>query len=319
MTGADTDSGLEFRLLGSLEVALDGTVVDLGRGRDRAVLALLVLHANQVVPVDRFVDQLWGMQPPPSAPHALQVHISNLRKRLEPGRARGSGCIQTQPPGYLLRVRPDQIDVLTFERLADDGRRLLHEGEPDAARLTFQRALALWRGPALADLAYEPWAEPEAGRLEVLRLNVTEDCFEAELASGRHIESIGALEMFARQNPLRERAWGLLLLALYRSGRQAEALRAAETLRSTLREELGLDPSPEIRALEQSMLAQDPTLDLVPRPGGQARGGSGAPPDGVTIGQPTGDPNAGVGRRRRRVASARPVAGGRARTRTGAR
>jgi class 3 adenylate cyclase len=262
MVTTASDDDLELRLLGPLQVLRGGAPVDLGKGRDRDVLLRLVLSANQVVPAERLVDDLWGESPPPSVAHALQVHVSNLRKRLEPNRPKGTDgrLIQTHKPGYLLRLAPDQLDVTRFEQLAAAGRTAARSGRHDEAASQLRDALAIWRGPALAEVAYEPWAEAEAARLEESRVAVLEDRFDADLAVGRHAEIVGEVEAVARQHPWRERVWGQYLLALYRSGRQAEALRAADQLRRALRDELGLDPSAEIRALEHAILDQDARL-----------------------------------------------------------
>src|ERR671937_971010 len=185
----------EFRLLGPVEVVDDGEPLPLGGQKQRAVLALLLLDAGRVVSTDRLIDALWSEQPPPTAPTSLQNFVSQLRKLL------GADVLVTKPPGYQLRIEPDQLDVERFERLVDEARR--EPPEERAAKL--REALALWRGPPLADLAYEPFAQAEIGRLEELRLVTLEERFGAALAAGRHAEVIGELESLVDQHPLRER------------------------------------------------------------------------------------------------------------------
>ena len=240
---------LEFRILGPLEVAGDDGPLDLPAGKPRALLALLLLHRGEVVSVDRLVDELWGEAPPPTAAKNVQGYVARLRRVL------GNGALLTQPPGYALRV--ETLDAAHFEALVDEAR---HE-EPAAAAPRLQRALALWRGPPLAEFAYEPFAQDEIRRLEELRLAALEDRIEADLALGRHEEVVAALESLAREQPLRERLQGLRLVALYRCGRQVEALEAYRATRRRLVDELGVEPGPELKELERRVLAQDPSLD----------------------------------------------------------
>ncbi|MBW3615790.1 MAG: AAA family ATPase, partial [Actinobacteria bacterium] len=254
---------MEFRVLGSLAVVFDGVPVDLSSRKQRSLLALLALHASQVLSVDRLVDDLWGERPPPTARHALQVHVSNLRKLL------GPATVVTERPGYVLRVPPESCDALRFEELAGAGRRALRRGKPREASSTLTDALAVWRGPALADLLFEPFASQEAARLEELRVVAIEDRLVADLELGRHSELVGELESLVARYPLRERLWGLLMLASYRSGRQVEALRAYKAVRNRLREDLGLDPGPELQQLEAAILRQDPALAAPPIGGGR--------------------------------------------------
>ena len=223
---------IEFRILGPLEVLIDGEVVDLGTAKQRALLALLVMHVNQVVATERLVEDIWGDQPPARAANAVQVYVSYLRKVLEPDRARGgeSHVLMTRRPGYVLRAEPDQVDALRFERLVDEGRRALAGGNPEAAARRLRQALDLWRGQALADVAYEPFADREANRLEELRVAAIEDRVEADLARGLHSDLVAELESLVGAHPLRERLWGQRMVALYRCGRQAEALRAYRDL-----------------------------------------------------------------------------------------
>ena len=242
---------LEFRILGPLEV-LDGEeVLHLGGQKHRALLALLLLDPNRVVSTDRIVDALWGEQPPRTAATSLQNFVSQLRKLL------GSETLLTKPPGYELRLTAEQLDLERFRRLVEEAR-----GEPPEERSErLRRALALWRGPPLADLGFESFAQSEIVRLQELRLAVVEDRVEAELEAGRHAELAGELETLAEEHPLRERLRAQLMLALYRAGRQAEALQIYHDTRRVLVEELGIDPSPSLQQLHGSILRQDPGLE----------------------------------------------------------
>jgi len=255
---------MQFRLLGPVEVEEQGRLLPLGSAKQRALLAILLLHANEVVSRDRLIDELWGERPPASALHSLEVYVSRLRKTLQSDG--GERFLVTRPGGYLLRLEPEQLDLERFERLVEDGRRALAADEWERAAERLGEALALWRGPALGDLAYEPFARAEVERLEEQRLAALEERIEAELARGRHGALIGELEAVSRKHPLRERPHGQLMLALYRSGRQAEALKTYKELRQHLRDNLGLDPSPAMQRLEQAILRQDPALELSTRP-----------------------------------------------------
>ena len=232
---------MDFRILGPLEVADEATVVALGKGKQRALLALLLVHANEVVPIDRLIDELWGERPPPTAQTGLQVYVSQLRKLL------GANRIETRGPGYALRIDEGELDRNRFEMLARDGR--------------FAEALAVWRGPALADFAYEPWAQAEIVRLEERRLACVEALIDRELEAGRAAELVGELEALVAANPLHERFRAQLMLALYRSGRQADALDAYQTARRKLVDELGIEPGQELKGLQQRILAQDAELE----------------------------------------------------------
>jgi DNA-binding SARP family transcriptional activator/streptogramin lyase len=244
---------VEIRILGPLEVWADGSQVDVGGGRQRALLALLVLHRGEVVSTDRLIDELWAGNAPPTAAKVLQNHVSQLRRAL------GDQAIVTRPPGYALQLADDAVDTGRVARLAAEGRRTLDD-DPGAAAERLREALSLWRGAPLAEFAYEEFARPEISRLEELRLGVLEDRIDADLALGRHAELVAELETLVASHPLRERLRGQQMLALYRSGRQADALDAYRTARDTLREELGLEPGPSLRKLEQAILAQDPAL-----------------------------------------------------------
>ena len=243
---------LEFRILGPLEVVDDEQVLHLSGQRQRALLALLLLDANRVVSTDRIVDALWGEQPPRTAATSLQNFVSQLRKLL------GSDVVVTKPPGYQLRIAPQQLDLERFVRLVDESRT---EGSPVERSAKLRRALAIWRGRPLADLGFEAFAQQEIGRLEELRLAALEDRVEAELEAGRHSDLVGELEAFADEHPLRERLRSQLMLALYRSGRQAEALQIYHDTRRVLVDELGIEPSPALQQLHGAILRQDPGLE----------------------------------------------------------
>jgi basic membrane lipoprotein Med (substrate-binding protein (PBP1-ABC) superfamily)/DNA-binding SARP family transcriptional activator len=249
---------MEFRVLGTLEAAANGSAADLGPPKQRALLASLLLHAGEIVPVDRLIDLLWGEEAPRTAPHSIQIYISNLRRALEP--LGGADLIVTRHPGYLLDAERDSIDVYRFERLVHDGARMLEAGGRDEGRATLRRALGLWRGPALSDFAYEEFAQPHIRRLHEMHLDAIEILAGAELEAGRTADALSLLTAAARDDPLRERSRELLMLALYRSGRHADALRTFDALRTQLGEELGIDPSPGIRALYDRILLHDPSL-----------------------------------------------------------
>jgi DNA-binding SARP family transcriptional activator len=262
---------VQFRILGPVEV-LDGQrLVELGRPKQRALLAVLLVHAGQVVALDRLIEALWGQQPPAQASASLQAYVSNLRRALEPGRPprTPSRVLVTQPPGYRLVVASGDLDAARFVALAEEGHRLLAAERSAQAVGVLREALGLWRGPALADVADEPFAQPERQRLEELRLVVLEDRLAAEMALGRHAAAAAELGELVGRYPFRERLHGLLMLALYRAGRQAEALQAFQSARRMLGEELGIDPSPWLRQLEADILRQAPALDWT-APTGQA-------------------------------------------------
>jgi DNA-binding SARP family transcriptional activator len=242
---------VEFRILGPLEVVERGGTVPLGGSRQRALLALLLTRANEVVSTDRIIDELWGAQPPKSAANALQYHISQLRKTLAPNTP-----IVTQEPGYLFQVGADDLDLLRFERLIEDAQ----HAPPELAAGLLRDALGLWRGAALADLAQESFAQAEILRLEELRLRAVERRVEADLELGLHGELVAELEVLVREHPLRERFRGLLMLALYGSGRQADALDVYRETRRLLVDELGVEPSPGLQKLESAILQHDPAL-----------------------------------------------------------
>ena len=252
-----------------------GPVVVSGR-KPRAVLAMLLLHANRTVSTDRLLDGVWGDEGAGRLP-SLQVYVSTLRRLLET-QCHAPGVLVTAPPGYRLDVAPDDLDSARFERLAEQGRAALAQGAHEQARAVLGEALALWRGPALEDLADEDFAQPELVRLEELRVATVEDRVEADLALGRHAELAAELDGLVGLHPVRERLWAQLMIALYRSGRQADALRTYGRARAMLVEDFGIDPGPVLRELERSVLAQDPLLaapalaaptapaDALPRP-----------------------------------------------------
>ena len=245
---------MEFRLLGPLEVAEHECSLSLGGVKQRSLLAILLLHANQLVSADQLIAELWGDAPPATAAKSVQVYVSRLRKELGPGR------LATRAPGYLLRVDPSELDLACVERLSAEASR----APPQGSAMRLREALALWRGPALADLAYEPWAQTEIARLEELRLAVLEARIEADLGTGQHANLVGELEALVSEHPLRERLRCQLMLALYRAGRQADALHVYRVACRELSEELGLEPGAELRRLERAILEHDPALELAP-------------------------------------------------------
>ena len=241
-------------MLGPLEAVDGGRVVELPRRKHRALLATLLLHAGEPVSADRLIEDLWGESPPRTAKDALQNYVSLLRKAL------GQDVLVTRDGGYLLKVSPEQVDAFRFERLAADARATQ---APETRARKLREALALWRGPPLTDLVYEPFAAVEIARLEELRLAATQDLIDAELELGRHVDLVPELETLIQEHPFDERLRGQLMLALYRGGRQAEALDAYQTARRVLDEELGLEPGPPLRELEQAILRHDASLNVV--------------------------------------------------------
>jgi DNA-binding SARP family transcriptional activator/WD40 repeat protein len=247
---------VEFRILGPLEVVQGDELFALGAAQQRALLAVLVLHRGQAVSIDRLVDELWGEHAPATAAKTVQVYVSQLRKSL------GSDLIVTEGRGYRLAVEPGQVDVGRFEALCAEGRRALGEGDAARAQDRLSSALGLWRGEPLADFAYEQFAQAAIGRLQEARLAALEDRIDADLAVGRDGELIPEIESMVALNPLKERLRGQLMLALYRAGRQADALAAYRQTSELLREELGLEPSRSLQELEQAILAHDVSLDV---------------------------------------------------------
>src|SRR3954447_22353534 len=264
---------MNFRILGPLEVLEDDRRVTLGGAKQRALLALLVLHANETMSVDRLIEELWGEHPPATAAKAVQAHVSRLRRAL------GRQVVTTRDHGYELIADPDDVDFRRFERLLAEGRGALGAGRPEPAAAALEEGLALWRGPPLADLAYEPFARAATTRLTELRVDALEELIDAKLELGRHAETVEALEQLIADHPYRERPRSQLMLALYRSERQADALQAYQDARRTLVDELGIEPGERLRELEQAILAQDPSLarPLVERlPDARAAGTSAA-------------------------------------------
>jgi peptide/nickel transport system substrate-binding protein len=246
---------LEFRILGPFEVVRDGGLLELPAGKPRALLAILLLHPGEVVSVDTLVDELWGEQPPPTAAKNVQGYVARLRKTL------GDDALVTQAPGYALRADGQWLDAARFQELVEEAR---HE-DPAVAAERLRDALSLWRGPPLADFTYESFAQDDIRRLQDLRLTALEDRIEADLALGRHEDVVPELESLVRAHPLRERLQGQQLVALYRCGRQAEALDAYKAARRRFVESLGVEPGPELQSLERAILAQDPSLQAPPR------------------------------------------------------
>jgi DNA-binding SARP family transcriptional activator/ABC-type glycerol-3-phosphate transport system substrate-binding protein len=263
---------MKFRILGALEVRDEGDRrIPLGAGKQRALLALLLLHASEVVPTDRLIDELWPESPPERARKAVQVYVTRLRKAL--GRER----IRTQGPGYVLELDSDELDLHEFETRVQQARELKGHGDHMGAAIALREALALWHGPPLADFAYEPFAQTEIPRLEERRLEALEERIDSDLALGRGADLVGELEGLIAKHPFRERLRGQLMLALYRDGRQADALRVYQETRKLLVDELGIEPGRALQRLEGAVLRQEPALETVletpePHVAGRSRG-----------------------------------------------
>jgi DNA-binding SARP family transcriptional activator len=243
---------MEFRILGPLEVVSGGQELALGGTKQRLLLASLLLRPGEVLSVDRLIDALWGAAPPKEAGNALQYHVSQLRKLIGPG----DTTLVTRDPGYMLRLDGHDLDLARFEQLVEDA----EQSRPEEAARLLREALALWRGPPLADLAGENGAEPDIRRLEEVRLGALELRLEADLALGRHAQVVTELEGLVAAHPLRERPAAALMRALYGAGRQAEALGVYRQARATLVEQLGIEPGPALQELERAILRQDPEL-----------------------------------------------------------
>jgi DNA-binding SARP family transcriptional activator len=254
---------LEFEILGPLEARDGDRRVVLRGAKQRLLLAVLLLHANKVVPSDRLVEAIWGDDPPDTVAKALQMHVSHLRKLLEPGRTKGASgrVLVTRAPGYLLRVEAGRLDLDRFERAVSDARVAAAAGRHAEAASALRGALALWRGSALADVRDHDALRGDAARIDELRLRALEDRVDADLALGDHADVVAELEAFVAEHPLRERLRAQLMLALYRCGRQADALELYRDTRRMLVDELGIEPGRELRDLERAILAQDPALD----------------------------------------------------------
>jgi DNA-binding SARP family transcriptional activator/predicted ATPase len=254
---------IEFRILGPLELSADGGVMPLGSPKQRALLAVLLVHASETVSRDRLIEELWAEAVPASVESALHVYLSRLRRLLDA--AGGGGLLAREAHGYRLQVEQEQLDATRFDRLAGEGGEALAAGRPELAADRLRQALALWRGPALADLQSERFAITASARLEERRVFALEQRLEADLALGRHGDLISELEALVAEHPYREHLRAHLMLALYRSGRQADALRAYQEARRMLADELGLEPGHELKQLEHGILRQDPALTLEPR------------------------------------------------------
>lgn len=265
---------MQFRILGALEVVDGDRRLELGGHRQRAALAILLLAPNRVITTDRMVEELWGEDAPRQAVGSLQAYISNLRRILEPKRAprQPPRILRSEGGGYLVAVDVDDVDAASFERRAAAGRTSLREGNAQAARETLAQALELWRGPALADFVDEGFAGTEAARLEELRDAALEDRIAADLDLGEHAVVIAELQRLVARQPLRERLWSHLVLALYRSGRQGDALAAYQRCRRTLDEQLGIEPGAALRQLQSGILQQAPALDWCPPAADDASG-----------------------------------------------
>ena len=254
---------MDFRILGPMEVWDGARSLPLPAGRGRALLALLALHPGEVVAADRLIDELWGEHPPATANTVIQGLVSRLRKELEPGRPPGipATILRTVGTGYLLAIEPDAVDAQRFQHLLVQAR----NAAPGTRRALIAEALGLWRGPALAEFVYEPFAQRAVTALGELRLVAIEDRIDAELSLGEHRELVAEIERLVEEYPFRERLRGLLMLALYRAGRQADALAAYRRARHALLEELGVEPGPELKSLHQAILRHDTALGPRPR------------------------------------------------------
>jgi DNA-binding SARP family transcriptional activator len=273
---------MDFRILGPLEVLDEGRAVVLGGSKQRALLALLLLHANETLTTDRLIDELWGERPPANAAKTVQMQISRLRKALGAG---GGGLVATREHGYVLELDPGCLDAYRFERFVAEGRSELAAGRPEGAAAALEGALSLWRGRPLADLVYEPFAQGEIARLEDLRVGALEHLIEARLALGAHGELVGQLETLIAEHPYRERLRAQLMLALYRCDRQADALQVYQDARRTLVEQLGIEPGKRLRELERAILAQDPSLQLVAEEEPAPAESTAATPPGAFVGR----------------------------------
>src|SRR3954471_2667762 len=271
---------MEFGILGPLEVRADGRTVALGGAKPRAVFAVLALHAHQPVSAERLAVALWGEDAPPSAVKTVQVYVARLRKALE-----DPDALVTTPAGYRLRVGPGELDAERFERQVADGRQALAAGRAEEAAAELRAALGLWRGPPLAELATTPFAPAEIARLEEQHLAAVEVRLDAALAAGRHAELIGELQQLTRRHPWRERLHAQVMLALYRSGRQADALEAYRHAREVLVEQLGIEPGAELHDIHEAILAHAPAIDAPPAPQSLPGGRALPAPPNRTIGR----------------------------------
>jgi YVTN family beta-propeller protein len=279
---------VNFRLLGDLEVVIDGERVQVAGHKQRALLAVLLLHANEVVGPDRLIEDLWGEEPPAQAAKSVQVHVWRLRKALAAvSGASGEGRLLTRSSGYVFRVEPGELDVGELERLVREGSEALREGRFERAAGLLREGLALWRGPPLPEFAYDSFAQREIGRLGELRLQALQGRIDADLALGRHALLVGELEALVSEHPLAERLRAQLMLALYRSGRQADALEVYRQTRRVLLDDLGLEPGEDLKRLHRAVLDHDPELELAPVVPG---------PVGAAVEAPAVDGGPGFGR-----------------------
>src|SRR5215467_9797153 len=262
---------VEFRILGPLEVVEDGNPVALGTLKERLVLGVLLLHANEFVSRERLIDDLWGEAPPPTARKAVNVYLSKIRKALS---VDGADPITTAAGGYRLNVAPESLDTSRMQVLLGEAQELVAKGEIEPAAERFQEALSLWRGPTLAGLQLESRGRDEVAQLDELRLAVLMDRIDCDLALGRHEHVLGELQVLVGEHPLRERLRAQQMLALYRADRQADALDAYQQARHALIDELGIEPSESLQRLQQAILRHDPALEA---PAGTAAA-NGAPP-----------------------------------------
>ena len=246
---------MEFRILGPLHVEGPKGPISVDAGKVRALLELFLLHANEVIPTDRLIDSLWGDSPPDTAEHAVEVHVSRLRRAL------GADRLETHPGGYRIRVDQGELDLQRFESLTAEGRQALEASDAALAVRLLREAEGLWRGPPVADLGSSDRTQAEIARLDELHLAETEARIDAMLAAGSDAELVPELEELVAAQPFRERLQAQLMLALYRSGRQVDALEAFQTARRSLDEDLGLEPGPDLQELQRAILRQDPALD----------------------------------------------------------
>ena len=292
---------LEFRILGPLEVACGSDVIALGGAKQRALLACLLLHPNEVVSSDSLLDNLWGDAAPASARKIVQLYVSRLRKSL------GDDALTTRSPGYVLPVEPEQLDAQRFAHIYEEAKEALAAGKAREAAETLREALELWRGPALADFLYEPWAQTHAARLEELRLAAISDRVEADLALGREAEIVGELEALIAEHPLRERLRSQLMLALYRCGRQADALTVYQDARRTLVDELGIEPRRSCASSSRRSCVRIPTSTADrPRPTRGPLRRSGASSSGASGSWPSSRPPSQTRSRDGRASSSSP-------------
>jgi DNA-binding SARP family transcriptional activator len=262
---------MQFRVLGPLQVrATDGELVTLRAAKHRALLSVLLLHANELVSVDRLIDALWPARPPPSAASAVRTYVSALRRALRLGCVDQGSQLVAQPGGYRLDLHASDLDLLAFEDFAADARTALAGGDPAVAAERFQAALALWRGRPFEDVPLAAGVESTLDRLDERRLTVLEDWLETRLLLGHHADLVAELRALVAEHPLRERLWGQWMLALYRCGRQAEALGAFRDLRQRLHRDLAIEPGPTMQQLHRKVLSADPSLRPPARPTARA-------------------------------------------------